>query len=335
VKVCILNHARDLHSGVRPFGPALFNEAVGERLDDAPLRFNAMEVINSGATQTDALELLRDWMMLLNRGYQITPVGSSDSHDVSRFIVGQGRTYVRCEDRDPSQIDVAAAVDNFLAGRVLVSYGLLAKLTVDGKYTSGDFAAAAEGEIAAEITVSAPHWINPSKVQLYANGQLVREEAIEPKEAGGVKWQGTWKLPRPKHDLFLTAIATGPGIAEPYWATAKPYQPTSPELDLHTLACSGAIWIDGDGDGRRCCARDYAEQVWADADKQLGPLLKDLANYDAAVAAHAFHLYQISGGDLESNELTAALKNSAGPVRGGFRQYYNAWRKCQLAQATK
>lgn len=335
VKVCILNHARDLHSGVRPFGPALFNEAVGEHLDGAPLRFNAMEVINSGATQTDPLELLRDWMTLLNRGYQVTPVGSSDSHDVSRFIVGQGRTYVRCDDRDPSQLDVAAAVDNFLAGRVLVSYGLLAELTVDGKYTSGDFAATVGDEVTTAITVSAPHWIHPTKIQLYADGHVIREEAIEPNARGGVKWRSIWKIPRPKHDVFLTAIAIGDSIEAPYWSTAKPYQPTSPDLDLHTLACSGAIWIDGDGDGRRSCARDYAMQLWATSGKQLDRLLKGLAAYDAATAAHAFFLYQSGGGDLESSELKATLEASPDHVRQGFGLYYAAWRKGQLARAGK
>jgi hypothetical protein len=335
VKACILNHARDLHSGVRPFGPALFNDAGGERLDGVPLRFNAMEVINSGATQTDPLELFRDWMALLNRGYKITPVGSSDSHDVSRFIVGQGRTYIRCDDHDPSQIDVSAAVDNFLAGRVLVSYGLVSELTIDGKYSSGDFAAPTGNEISAEITVSAPHWINPTKIQLYANGQLIREEQIPSIDKGGVKWRGTWNVPRPTHDVFLTAIAIGNGIDAPYWPTAKPYQPTSADLDMHTLACSGAVWIDGDGDGRRSCARDYAERLWSASDKQIDKLLKDLADYDAATAAHAFFLYQSSGGDLESSELKAAMDRSPGHVRKGFGQYYAAWRKCQLARAGK
>ena len=144
---------------------------------------------------------------------------------------------------DPSQIDAAQAVDNLLAGRVLVSYGLLAELTVDGKYTSGDFAATVGDEVTANITVSAPHWINPTKIQLYANGRVICEEAIPPTEKGGVKWRGAWKVPRPAHDVFLTAIAVGDGIEAPYWPTAKPYQPTSPDLDLHTLAWKRRCWL--------------------------------------------------------------------------------------------
>ena len=33
VKIVILNHARDVHSGVRPFGPKRFNDVIGENLD--------------------------------------------------------------------------------------------------------------------------------------------------------------------------------------------------------------------------------------------------------------------------------------------------------------
>jgi len=42
VKVAILNHARDVHRGVRPFGPLLFNEAAGENLQGWEMRFNGM-----------------------------------------------------------------------------------------------------------------------------------------------------------------------------------------------------------------------------------------------------------------------------------------------------
>ena len=159
------------------------------------MRFNAMEVINSGATQTDPLRLFRDWMALLNRGYQVTPVGSSDSHDVARYIVGQGRTYIRCDDRDVAHLDVDAAVANFLQGRVLVSYGLLAELTVNGKYSSGELAAIAGDEVDVKVRVLGPHWTEATKLQLYANGQLIREEPIRRPAQGelplGVQWQVT------------------------------------------------------------------------------------------------------------------------------------------------
>jgi hypothetical protein len=334
VKVVILNHARDLHSNVRPFGPALFNAAVAERLDSAPLRFNAMEVINSGATQTDVLRLFHDWLSLLNRGYQVTPVGSSDSHDVARHFVGQGRTYIRCDDRDPGQIDTATAIDNFLAGRVLVSYGLVADLRVNGKYEPGDFAAPSGDEIEVDMTVRGPHWIKADKVQLYANGQLLHEEAIESDQSlpQGLKWQRTWKIKRPSHDVHLAALAIGPGIEGPYWRTAKPYQPTSPDWTPQVFGISGAIWIDSDGDGRKSCARDYAERLWLASDKQLERLLNSLKPFDAAVASHAAHLHHLSGGKPEGDDPRQALKDAPEHVRAGFAAYFDAWRECELAR---
>src|SRR6185369_15361008 len=73
VKAVVLNHARDLHSGVRPFGPKLHNAVAGENLEKWELKANAMEVVNSGAVQSDPLRLFHDWMGMLNRGYLLTP----------------------------------------------------------------------------------------------------------------------------------------------------------------------------------------------------------------------------------------------------------------------
>lgn len=342
VKVTILNHARDLHSGVRPFGPQHHNALVGENLDGWPLRFNAMEVMNSSATQSQPLQLFHDWVGLLNRGLEVTPVGSSDSHDVGRHFVGQGRTYVRCDDRDPGQIDIAAAMDSFVSGRVMVSYGLLAELTVAGQFNSGQFATgegAAADQVRVDVRVLAPHWCRASHVQLWANGQVIREVAIpEAPETGlptGVKWAGSWMIPKPPHDVHLIAIATGPGIEGYYWRTAKPYQPVSPDWQAVTLGCSGAVWWDADGDGRRSCARDYAARVLARTGEDFSKLIAELAAYDEAVAAQAAHLLHRSGVSLQSEQLLEALKAAAPATAAGFRAYREAVRENEIARASR
>lgn len=331
VKVAILNHARDLHSGVRPFGPALFNAAVGENIAGWPMRFNAMEVINSGATQTDPLRLARDWMALLNRGYEVTPVGSSDSHDVARYIVGQGRTYIRCEDGDVSKLNVETAVNNFLKGQVMVSYGLMARLALDC------LSIRQEGEtINVLVVVDGPAWVNATRVQLYANGELIREQPIRPipgaQSVAGRKYLEEWTIPRPKHDLHLVVIAIGKGIDGPYWATAKPYQPTSPDWEPYTLGISRAVWYDGDNDGRHWPARQYAQRAIAAAAGDPAKLVMALAKYDAAVAAQAAHLYRAGGGSLTADPLVAALQTAPRPVADGFRAYREAWRESELAR---
>src|SRR5688572_16615539 len=119
--VVILNHPLDVHAGFRPLGAAHHDAATGENLDGWKLSANGIEVVNSGAQQTDILAPYRGWFALLNHGTMLTPVGSSDSHDVARFIVGQGRTYIRCRDDSPGGIDIGKAVAAFIEGRVLVS----------------------------------------------------------------------------------------------------------------------------------------------------------------------------------------------------------------------
>ncbi|MGN6544584.1 MAG: CehA/McbA family metallohydrolase [Aureliella sp.] len=354
VKVVILNHARDTHSGVRPFGPEHFNALVGENLDGWPMRFNAMETINSGATQTYPLQLLHDWAGLLNHGMDVTPIGSSDSHDVGRHFVGQGRTYVRCDDRDASRIDVDAAVSSFVSGQVMVSYGLLAEITVGGQYRSGQLATgqlnagqlnagqpgagqgAAAEQVRIDVRVLGPHWSEASYVELWANGQVIREADIAESSADGlppgVKWTGTWTIPKPPYDVHLVAVATGPGTKNLYWPTAKPYQPLSPDWMPTTLGCSGAVWVDGDNDGRRTSAREYAERIVARAGQDWPKLVLDLARYDEAVAAQVAHLLNRSGVSLQAPSLVEALKKATGATKAGFQAYREALRENELAR---
>jgi hypothetical protein len=315
VKVAILNHARDVHSGTRPFGPKLFNTPAGENIEGWPMRFNAMEVINSGATQTDPLRLVHDWMALQSRGHNVTPIGSSDSHDVSRYIVGQGRTYIRADDRDPASIGVDAAVDNLLAGRALVSYGLFVEPIVNNKYRIGDFAQLTGDTVKLEVRVLSPSWNKATSLRAYCNGTVVK--SIESND--GLAASHALTLPRPKYDAHLVVVALGPGIENLHWPTAKPYQPTSPDWSPYTLAVSGAIWLDGDGDGHRSTPRQYAERLVADCRGDPAKVCEALRSFDSATAAQAAHILQVAGVPLESCP--------------AFADYLAAWRENERARA--
>lgn len=342
VKAVILNHARDIHSNVRPFGPALFNEAVGENVKGWRFRANAMETANSSANQTDIMRLFRDWMTMLNRGLNITPVGCSDSHDVSRHFVGQGRTYIRCDDRDPGNIDVEQAVDSFVQGRVMVSYGLLASLTVNDRYGSGELARIGGDKVKVNVRVQGPHWTTASKVQLFANGTVIREATMPVNEesapAKRLDWKTEWVIPRPNHDVHLVAIATGPGITSPHWKTALPYQPTSSDFEPTSIGCSGAVRLDVDGDGRRSSARDYAEFAVGSSGGSVETILEKLQTYDEATAAQAAFVFHLQSG---LNRQPPFLNSNAQPlvraaqshVRSGIQNYVDAWRRTQIAAA--
>jgi hypothetical protein len=249
VQVVILNHPRDLHSGFVPFAPANFDAATGQFKRPAP-EVDALELVNSGTMRSDALDVYRDWFALLNAGQRVFGVGSSDSHDVNRSIVGQGRTYVACPDGDPGALDVARAAAAFRGGQLLVSLGLLANLGVDGRFGVGDLATGLGPEMQVTATVLGPSWTRVDRIRLYGNGQVLRDEAVSDGGRPGEKLRRTWRLPRPAHDMHLVAVATGPGVAAAYWPTPRPYQPTSKAWTPYVIGSTNPIWIDGDGDGK-------------------------------------------------------------------------------------
>jgi hypothetical protein len=252
VRVVILNHPRSLHSNFRPFGLDNFDPATGEFKRPGDLQFDALEVLNSGAQQTDYLLAFRDWFALLNRGRRITAVGASDSHDVSRFIVGQARTYLAAPDTDPAHINVATACDSLLAGRAYVSMGLLPLLTVEDRFTVGDLATGLPEQVRVRVKVLGPSWVKAAHVELFANGVTLREADIPPDRAGlpGEKADIAWTIPRPARDTWLVAIATGPAVTAPFWAMTHPYQPQSPQWQGRSLGATNPLWLDIDGDQR-------------------------------------------------------------------------------------
>jgi hypothetical protein len=315
--VVILNHARDIHNGFRPFDPTHHISSAGLSTLNWTFPANAMEVINSGSQQSHIMTLFNDWFGMMNHGHFLTPVGSSDSHDVSRFTVGQGRTYIKTSDANVSAIDTDDAIRNIINGKVLVSLGLLTKLSVDGKYGPGDLCPC-KNNSNVSIEVLGPSWAQAERVSLYVNGVKVKEEKITNQKASGEKWKGTWTIPVPKHDVFVVAIAEGNGAGMPYWPIAEPYQPVASEWTPKLIGSTGAVWIDGDGDGKRSSAFDYAQQIFERAKNDPKEIIKLLSTYHESVATQTAALLWKNGVDLFSQEIQHQLDTATEHVKIGF-----------------
>jgi hypothetical protein len=282
--------------------------------------FDAIEVANSGTLQSDFMRSFRDWFTLLNRGYRVTAVGSSDSHDVSRFIVGQGRTYLVCDDRNPGKIDVDAACRSIKGGRAGVSLGLLTRVTVDGKCEPGDLAKVGD-EITVGVKVLGPSWAQADKVALFANGMKIREQTIPAGVRAGEKASVEWKLLRQSHDVHLVAIASGPGVVAPYWAVPSPYQPTDRVRQPRVIGATNPVWLDMDGDGAFSAARKYAEVLLKRAGSSAQKIVPALSGYDEAVAAQVAGLCHAAGEDVAGAGFKSALESGSEPARKGFAEF--------------
>jgi hypothetical protein len=291
-KVVTLNHPRDVHYGFTPFGPDHFDARTGEFKGKPKFDCDAIEVVTSAAMQSDIMRLYHDWFALLNYGLRVSAIGASDTHHVSQFILGQSRTYAASRASSPATIDIDEVCESYRAGRLLVSLGLLANMKVDDRFVVGDLATRLGSEIRVTVDVHGPSWVNADRVELFANGIKVREQAIaattQPRKA-----QVTWTLPRPKHDVHLVAIATGPGVTAPYWEISLPYQPTSKVVDLRVIGSTNPIWIDADGDNTFTAARDYATTLVRRSNGDAEKLRTALDGYDAAVALHAAELARV------------------------------------------
>ena len=284
VKVITLNHPRDLHSGFIPLGGMQFNPKTGRHRQADALDIDAMEVITSAAMQSDIHLLYRDWFALLNRGQRIAAIASSDSHDVNRFILGQGRTYVEAKDADAANLDLDEVWRSYKEGRLLVSLGLLAQLKVNDKFMVGDLATGLKDSIKVEATIFGPAWTQADRIELFANGILICEQRIEDNHRAGEKARIVWQLPKPAHDVHLVVIATGPGVTEPFWEIPRPYQPSSKTFVPRVIGSTNPIWLDADGDGRFESAFAIARRLIQENSGDPGKLQEALKRCDEAVA---------------------------------------------------
>jgi hypothetical protein len=121
----------------------------------------------------------------------------------------------------------------------------------------------------------------------------------------------------------LVAIATGPGVREPYWPIARPYQPNRGDWDPRMIGSTNPIRIDGDGDGRYSSPADYAERLVEAHGADVPKLIAALGAYDGAVSVQAASRCRWKGIDLNTPVARRAVDSAEPHVRHGFVAYKN------------
>lgn len=212
-----------------------------------------------------------DWFTLLNLGFRFTAIGNSDTHGTTSVEAGCPRNYVLSATDDPAFLHDQTVADAVRAGNVVTSYGPFLRVFGNGE-PPGSTLVTVE-PVSLSIEVQAPTWVPVDRVELYENGTLIREWAVDDVGRDTLRFSETVDV-QPLVDAWYVVIAMGDGDIAPMCSAVEvPYidlqrvveealsgisvvgslltpAPAIPrEYAIPAFALANPIWVDRDGDG--------------------------------------------------------------------------------------
>ncbi|MFI5290448.1 MAG: CehA/McbA family metallohydrolase, partial [Polyangia bacterium] len=206
--------------------------------------FDALEVLNGYQARTTVENaLLADWFYLLGQGYRVTALGNSDTHRINWVRAGFPRTWLRLPNDRPGDTTGAGLADAIKHGRAIASTGPFVTLTADGGQIGDVVVPHRPGQVAVDLLVDAPGWIEVDRVRVFVNGDLRRDFAVPP----GRRPVFHARFDEPiEGDSWILALASG----------TKPLPPDVVGESSHAngwemlpWAITNPIFIDADGNG--------------------------------------------------------------------------------------
>ncbi len=212
-----------------------------------------------------------DWFSLLNLGFRYTVLGNSDTHGLTSVESGCPRNFIMSETDDPAFLDDQAVAEAVKKHRVVASYGPFVQFWVDDAII-GDELIPKNETVQIEIEVQAPTWIAVDRVELYENGSLLEEWAVDG-NADILRFSEKVDV-TPTKDSWYLVVAMGDGDLAPVFTPVEiPYIelqsvvtealggipavssllseaiPIPKEYPIRPYAITNPIWVDLDGDG--------------------------------------------------------------------------------------
>jgi hypothetical protein len=242
--------------------------------------FDAIEVFN-GLDRTLARtdRVLKEWFVLLNRGYRYTATGNSDSHRLGFEEVGYPRNFVAVSDDNPERVDPQELVASVKAGRVVVTNGPFVRVRavsalkdgspaqgsvgatpsggpspISSTYprpptgpavmvgTMGELVKSGPGGVILEVEAQAAPWVDVRTIEIVANGSVVSAIPV-PKTHKVLRYKGSVRF-QPTSDTWYVVLVRG---EDPLL--------TVPRRKVPPLAITNPIWVDANADGKFRTAR--------------------------------------------------------------------------------
>jgi hypothetical protein len=210
--------------------------------------FDAVEIWN-GRNVEPREKGLQDWRALLRTGHPVTPTADTDTHGVVDQEAGYPRTYVRVSDDTQLETWDASRTADLVRGvktlrDVVLTNGPMLRVTANGAPVGG-LAKARGGTVTVKVHVECAPWVDVDSVRVIH----VRDgapEAVQPVKLAPLK-SGAMGA-----DLSLTVVARLDDALAVLATGSKPMTPvvSGDPAEITPWAMTGAVWIDGDGDGK-------------------------------------------------------------------------------------
>lgn len=197
-----------------------------EDTDLNDLSFDAIEVANASSAGDFPL-VFQEWLVMVSKGHPACATGSSDSHGATRFA-GSARTFVFVGQGsdDPVVVDEASIAAAIKARHVVVGTGafVTAGVVKDGvESIPGDTTSIAGlAEVTLHVRVQAPSWQPIGTVRIFQGRTEVKTIAIDPDDAGAVRFDSNVVLPLPATDTFYVVRVDMAGRGDPVLGDSMP-----------------------------------------------------------------------------------------------------------------
>ncbi len=199
--------------------------------------FDSYEVFNSGAYKATKQEVI-DWYSFLDRGFLVTGIGNSDSHNALNSEVGWPRNYVKLSTDIPANLSLTEFTKSIKDQKVVIGGGIFVTVSIGSK-GMGEVVDASSGKVELQVKVQAPAWISATKLYVNLGGVegkpiTLDSSTADPKNAA-VRYNGKIEL-KPAKDTYVHVAVTGSGSLAPV-SRGSPFAMTNP------------IYLDVDGNG--------------------------------------------------------------------------------------